>query len=229
MATSTSSNTAITDPYASLNGVATDKTTSKKSTTADDIQSQFMTMLVTQLQNQDPLNPMQSAEMTSQLAQINTVSGIEKLNSTLEKVLNIYDDGQSMQAAAMLGKNVLVPGGNIGLTDGQAVGGFELASDADKVVLTIKDADGVVVNKVDMGATKAGSHLYAWDGKNEAGTVSANGVYTVTVEATKGDTKVTSQALQVGTVSAVVRGTSGFQLDVGTGTLINYDDVRQIL
>lgn len=225
----TATNSTTTDPYAALNGVSTTNTTAKAKSTSDDIQSQFMTMLVTQLQNQDPLNPMQSAEMTSQLAQINTVSGIEKLNSTMEKVLNIYDDGQSMQAAAMLGKNVLAPGGNIGLTDGQAVGGFELASDADKVVLTIKDANGLVVNKVDMGATKAGSHLYAWDGKNEAGTVSANGVYTVTVEATKGDTKVTSQPLQVGTVSAVVRGTSGFQLDVGTGTLINYDDVRQIL
>jgi len=80
-----------------------------------------------------------------------------------------------------------------------------------------------------MGAAKAGSHLYAWDGKNDAGTVCANGTYTVSVEASKAGTKVTSQALEVGTVSAVVKGASGFQLDVGTGTLVNYDDVRQIL
>jgi len=226
----TSSTTSSTDPYAGLSGVKTSTGTSSTSkSTADDIQSQFMTMLVTQLKNQDPLNPMQSAEMTSQLAQINTVSGIEKLNATLEKMMGTYDASQSMQAAAMLGKNVLVPGGNIGLTDGQAVGGFEINSDADSVVLTVKDANGVVVRTVDMGAAKAGSHLYAWDGKNDAGTVCANGSYTVSVEATKSGTKVTSQALEVGTVSAVVKSSSGFQLDVGTGALINYDDVRQIL
>ncbi|GBG00729.1 Basal-body rod modification protein FlgD [Azospira sp. I13] len=222
-------NSTTTDPYAYLNGVSTNKTTGKTKSTSDDIQSQFMTMLVTQLQNQDPLNPMQSAEMTSQLAQINTVSGIEKLNSTMEKVLNIYDDGQSMQAASMLGKNVLVPGGNIGLTDGVAVGGFELEGDADKVTLTVKDANGLVVRTVEMGKATAGSHLYAWDGKNDAGTVLANGSYTVSVAALKGTNKVTSQPLQVGTVNAVVRGSSGFQLDVGTGSLMNFDDVRQIL
>lgn len=226
MATNATTNATAADIYASINGTSG---SAKKTSATQDMQDRFMTMLVTQLKNQDPLNPMQSAEMTSQLAQINTVSGIEKLNASLEKMLNIYDQGQSMQAAAMLGKNVLVPGGNIGLTDGQAVGGFELQGDADKVVLTIKDANGLVVNTVDMGATKAGSHLFAWDGKTDGGSVAANGAYTVTVEATQGTSKITSSALQVGTVSAVVRGNSGFQLDAGTGSLLNYDDVRQIL
>lgn len=226
MATNATTNATAADIYASINGTSAG---TKKTSATEEMQDRFMTMLVTQLKNQDPLNPMQSAEMTSQLAQINTVSGIEKLNTSLEKMLNIYDQGQSMQAAAMLGKNVLVPGGNIGLTDGQAVGGFELQGDADKVVLTIKDANGLVVNTVDMGATKAGSHLFAWDGKTDGGAVAANGAYTVSVEATQGTGKIVSSALQVGTVSAVVRGNSGFQLDAGTGSLINYDDVRQIL
>lgn len=226
MATNATTNATAADIYASINGTSG---STKKASATEDMQDRFMTMLVTQLKNQDPLNPMQSAEMTSQLAQINTVSGIEKLNASLEKMLNIYDQGQSMQAAAMLGKNVLVPGGNIGLTGGQAVGGFELQGDADKVLLTIKDANGLVVNTVDMGATKAGSHLFAWDGKTDGGALAANGAYTVSVEATQGTGKITSSALQVGTVSAVVRGKSGFQLDAGTGSLLNYDDVRQIL
>jgi flagellar basal-body rod modification protein FlgD len=219
------------NPYSGLNGVSTGKTTdtSTSKNSADEIQNQFMTMLVTQLRNQDPLNPMQSAEMTSQLAQINTVSGIEKLNSTLASMMSTYNSSQSMQAAAMLGKNVLIPGGNLGLVKSQAVGGFELDGDADKVTLTIKDADGKVVNTVDLGAAKAGSHLYAWDGKDDTDTVLKDGTYTVTVEATKGGEAVTSRPLQLGMVSAVVRGKSGYQLDVGTGTLINYDDVRQIL
>lgn len=219
------------NPYSGLNGVSTGKTTdtSSNKNSADEIQNQFMTMLVTQLRNQDPLNPMQSAEMTSQLAQINTVSGIEKLNSTLASMMSTYNSSQSMQAAAMLGKNVLIPGGNLGLVKSQAVGGFELDGDADKVTLTIKDADGKVVKTVDLGAAKAGSHLYAWDGKDDADTVLKDGTYTTTVEASKGGEAVTSRPLQLGMVSAVVRGKSGYQLDVGTGSLVNYDDVRQIL
>lgn len=227
MATTVSNSTSAADIYAALNGTSTAKSASASSTT--DMQNQFMTMLVTQLKNQDPLNPMQSAEMTSQLAQISTVSGIEKLNTTLEKLLSTSDSNQSMQAAAIIGKNVLVPGGNIGLSSGQAVGGFELQGDADAVKLTIKDANGLVVNTVNMGAAKAGSHLYAWDGKTDSGATAADGTYTVTVAATQGTSKVVSSPLQVGTVSAVVPGASGFQLDVGTGALVNYSDVRQIL
>ena len=225
MATTVSNTTSAADIYASLNG----SSAAKSSSTTQDMQNSFMTMLVTQLKNQDPLNPMQSAEMTSQLAQINTVSGIQQLNTTLNKLLSTFDSGQSMQAAAMIGKNVLVPGSNISLSSSQAVGGFELQGDADAVKVTIKDANGLVVNTVNMGAAKAGSHLYAWDGKTDSGATAADGTYTVTVEATQGSSKVVSTALQVGMVSAVVPGTNGFQIDAGTGALINYTDVRQIL
>lgn len=225
MTTTVNNSSSAASAYAALNGTSASKTTSA----TDAMQNQFMTMLVTQLKNQDPLNPMQSAEMTSQLAQINTVSGIDKLNTTLTNLLSTFDSGQSMQAASMIGKNVLIPGGNIGLQNGQAVGGFELQGDADNVKLTIKDANGLVVNTVDMGAAKAGSHLYAWDGKTDAGATAANGTYTVTVAATQGTNKIVSTALQVGTVNAVVPGTNGFQLDAGTGSLVNYTDVRQIL
>lgn len=225
MATTVSNTSSAADIYASLNG----SSAAKSSSTTQDMQNSFMTMLVTQLKNQDPLNPMQSAEMTSQLAQINTVSGIQQLNTTLNKLLSTFDSGQSMQAAAMIGKNVLVPGSNISLSSSQAVGGFELQGDADAVKVTIKDANGLVVNTVNMGAAKAGSHLYAWDGKTDSGATAADGTYTVTVEATQGSSKVVSTALQVGMVSAVVPGTNGFQIDAGTGALINYTDVRQIL
>ena len=229
MSTSATSSTSSASIYAALNGTSSSSSKSSSTTSSDDIQSQFMTMLVTQLQNQDPLSPMDSSAMTSQLAQISTVSGLEKVNSTLETLLTSYDSTQSMQAAALLGSNVLVPGSGLTLSESQAVGGFEVASAADSVVLTIKDSNGNVVNTVDFGAAKAGSHLFAWDGTDASGARVADGTYTVTVTATQGGSSVTSTALQLGQVSAVVRTSDGYQLDVGTGTLVDYDDVRQVL
>jgi flagellar basal-body rod modification protein FlgD len=74
------------------------------------VQNRFLKLLVTQLQNQDPLNPLDNAAVTTQLSQINTVTGIERLNATLETLLNTFNDGQAMQAAALIGKSVLVAG-----------------------------------------------------------------------------------------------------------------------
>lgn len=226
------------------NLAAAQKTSSTTSSSADTnsaagIQSYFLTLLTTQLQNQDPLNPMDSSQMTSQLAQISTVSGIEKLNSTLQTVLSAYNNSQSMQAAALIGKNVLVSGSSMNLvttTDSttntstsQSVGGYNLEGDADKVVITIKDANGNTVNSVDVGSMKAGSHLFAWDGTASDGTKAADGTYTISVAATQGSSTVTAKALSVNQVSAVVKGASGMQLELGDGTLVSYDDVYQII
>ena len=80
---------------------------------SDELRESFMTLLITQLQNQDPLNPMENAEMTSQLAQINTVSGIEELNSTLEGITSQMDANQALQASGLIGKGVMVPGKDV--------------------------------------------------------------------------------------------------------------------
>src|SRR5690606_24999100 len=108
-------------------------------------QSQFLTLLVTQLQNQDPLNPMDNAQVTSQIAQLSTVSGINQLNNTLLGLSGQMDMSQSMQAANLIGKEVLVPGEKISVgssvVDGVATQvttpfGVDLISDASRMVVT---------------------------------------------------------------------------------------------
>jgi flagellar basal-body rod modification protein FlgD len=74
-----------------------------------DAQDRFLKLLTTQLKNQDPLNPMDNAQMTSQLAQISTVDGIEKLNATLQKMLSSSNEPEAMQASALVGHQVMVP------------------------------------------------------------------------------------------------------------------------
>ena len=152
--------------FASINGTGT---TTKTVSAAADQEQKFLTLLMTQIKNQDPLNPMDNAAVTTQLAQLNTVSGIEKLNATLTTLLAGYNETQAMQTAGMIGKNVMVAGKNLPLASGQAVGGMQLESKADKVTLTIKDSTGKAVQVKEMGEQAAGNSYFAWDGKDSSG------------------------------------------------------------
>ncbi|MBS1189630.1 MAG: flagellar hook capping protein [Rhodocyclaceae bacterium] len=220
------STTSAADIFASING----KTSSATATSATgDMENRFLTLLTTQLKNQDPLNPLDNAQVTSQLAQINTVNGIEKLNATLGKLLSAYDDSKSMQAAGMIGKTVLVPGSNLVATASGAIGGVNLDAAADKVVVKITDKSGKVIQTENLGEKAAGSFVFTWDGKDADGKAVAAGNYKFTVEASKGDKEVKASALQIGMVSALVRGKTGFQLDLGDAGLVGFDDVQQIL
>lgn len=215
------------DILAALNTKSSSSTNA--SSTNQDVQDRFLNLLVAQLKNQDPLNPMDNAAVTSQLSQISTVSGIEKLNESLATLLNSYTDSQSIQAAGLIGKNVLAPGKALTLANGQAGGGVNLAEVADSVTLTILDSKGNVVQKQNLGAHQAGSFAFVWDGMTDAGTAAPAGNYSFSVGAVRGSDKVTADTLQIGTVSALVRGKSGFQLDLGALGLVDFSKIQQIL
>lgn len=210
--------------YASLNASA-----SKKASASEDQQSRFLKLLTTQLKNQDPLNPMDNAQTTSQLAQISTVDGIERLNSTLSSLMGSMQSGEALQAANLLGRAVLVPGKSMLVSSGMGAAGLELESAADKVTVTISDKNGIEMKRIDMGALEAGTHEFVWDGKNENGTVVADGTYTVKVTAFKGDTKVTASTLELATVNSVVTSGSEIQVDVGNLGRVSMDDIKLIL
>ena len=223
---STSGTGSVTNPYAALNA-STNTSTTKSA--AEEQQDRFLTLLVTQLKNQDPLNPMDNAQMTSQMAQMSTVSGIEKLNSTLNSLVDDIGASQSMQAASMIGKGVLVPGKNLTLSNGAAYAGINLASGADQVTLKIMDSSGNVIQTEKLGAHDAGVFNIAWDGVLADGSKAADGNYTFSVEAVQGGNKVTATALQIGTVSALVRSSNGFLLDLGSLGTVDFSEVQQIL
>ena len=195
---------------------------------ASGMEDRFLTLLVTQMQNQDPLNPMQNAELTSQLAQINTVKGVATLNATLEKLLGSYSDALSMQSASLVGKNVLAAGNKLPLGANGAIGGVNLAGAADQVTITISNAQGVKVDEVALGAQKAGIVDFMWDGSDVDGKPVAEGDYTFSVSAKQAGETVSATPLQFGTVSALVRTANGFQLEIpGTGQ-VNFAAVQQI-
>lgn len=195
----------------------------------DKAKDQFMTLLISQIRHQDPLNPMQNAEFTTQLAQINTVQGIEKLNTTLTSLLNNYEAGQAMQAAAMIGKNVLIGGKNMQLTERGGIAGMNLLDHAEKVSVTIKDGNGLVMRTLDLGAADPGISSFFWDGKTDAGEVAVPGKYSFSIDAQKGNDPVGSESLEAGTVVAVTRNTNGFMLDLGSLGDFSFEDIKQIL
>ena len=125
-------------------------------------EDRFLKLLMAQMKNQDPLNPMDNAQLTSQMAQISTVSGLEKLNVTTASLGSQFSQLQATQAAALVGHDVAVEGKSLRISNGQGDGGFELASDADKVVVSIQDASGNEVGKVSLEKLEAGRHRFDW-------------------------------------------------------------------
>lgn len=222
---------------------ATSTTTSSSSTSSasssSDIQDRFLTLLVAQMTNQDPLDPMDNNELTTQLAQISTVTGIENVNATLESLVDSLADSQAIQSASLVGETVLVAGKNLtltsttssdGTTTSAAYGAVKLASDADSVVVTIKNSSGTVVQKLELGEQEAGIVTFGWDGSTSSDTTADAGSYTFTVEATADSASVTSTALQYGTVGALTRNTDGdFVLDLGTLGQYALSDVQQVI
>jgi len=197
--------------------------------TADAAQDRFMTLLVTQMKNQDPLNPLDNAQVTSQLAQLSTVTGIDKLNATLTTLMGSYQSAESLQAANMIGHSVLAPGSQTTLAGGSALMGIDLSRAADSVKLTVYDSSGKAVHTVDLGKQQAGVQPLQWDGKTDGGAAAADGKYTFKVTATSNGESVDVTALTLGQVGSVSTGSGGVKLNVTNVGTVSMADVRQIL
>ena len=216
---------------ASATPVASSTTKGSSGSTTDTTvgsQDYFLKLLVAQMNNQDPLNPMDSAQMTSQLAQLNTVQGINKLSTQLDSLLGDMTSSQSLQASALVGRDVLVPGTTLALADGQAAGGVNLASDADSLTVSIKDASGPVVKTATLGKQASGLVNFVWDGATSTGAVAPAGSYTFSADAKGGTSKVVADTLSSGLISSVTPGSNGASVFVnGIGT-VPMSQVKQI-
>lgn len=200
-----------------------------------DTQERFLTMLITQLKNQDPMNPMDNAQITSQVAQLSTVTGINQLNQTLLALSGQMDVSQSMQAASLIGKEILVPGTNIRVGTGEQGTqvthfGMELLSNAAGVKVDIMDNAGKVVRSMELQNYSAGVHSLEWDGLDDVGATVPDGRYTVRVSAFDAfEQPVSVGALTSGLVSSVASSNEGVKLDLGLAGSFLLSDVRKIM
>ena len=201
-----------------------DGTSSTATKAKDDAGSadRFLKLLVAQMQNQDPLNPMDNAQVTSQMAQINTVNGIEKLNTTVQGLSSQFVQMQALQGAALVGRDVIVPGNTLSIENEVGQGGFELDSAADHVKVEILSPAGQVVDTVQLGAQGSGRHSFDWAAKG----VSADAGLTFRVTATSGATALPTTALMRDRVSAVSTGGDTLTLELERSGSVPYSDIK---
>ena len=193
-------------------------------------EQRFLKLLVTQLNNQDPLNPLDNAQLTSQLAQMSTVSGIEKLNSAFQSLLAQSGSAQVLQSAGLIGRTVLVPGNELVLEQGVDVPfAVDVTGVAGMVKVTITNAAGEAVRSYDLGALPQGVKTLTWDGMGDNGAPVAQGSYTLNVGALGEDARVAASALTYAKVASVAQGADGVSLDLGSGAKASLSDVRRIL
>lgn len=185
-------------------------------------QTEFLSLLVAQLQNQDPLNPMDNAQMTSQMAQINTVNGIETLNTSVQSLNAQFVQMQTLQGAALVGRDVTVPGKSVAIENGVGLGGFELAGPADRVKVEIQDPSGRVVDTLQLGAQTTGRHDFEWPGAASA----TGSNYTFRVTANSGTATVSNTALMRDKVEAVSTDNGTLMLELARSGAVEYSAVK---
>jgi flagellar basal-body rod modification protein FlgD len=187
-------------------------------------EDRFLKLLVTQMQNQDPLNPMDNAQVTSQMAQINTVSGIEKLNTTVESLSGQFAQMQALQGASMVGRDVVVPGNIIDITNGVGQGGFDLSGPADNVKVEVLAPSGQVVDTMNLGALGSGMQGFDWPAK---GATNDSGLR-FRVTASNGSVSSTPATLMRDRVNAINTTGNSFNLELQNAGTVPYSSVRSL-
>lgn len=218
--------------------------------TADGTEDRFLTLLVAQMRNQDPLNPLDNAQVTSQLAQINTVRGIEQLNSSMTRVAAASTSVSPLSAVGLLGRQVLVEGEQFEWSSADAAPvnqdptmpeidrdaarsvrvGFEIPAAARFVRVEIVDASGRVVHARDYAEPEAGVHTLDWDGIDTDGNAVASGKYRLRaygVDENAGESQVT--ALVPARVHGVNQGPGGARLELVGRDAVAASAIRAVL
>lgn len=176
----------------------------------------FLTLLTTQLQNQDPLSPMDSTQFTQQLVEYSQVEQQINTNTNLQSLISVQQAGAGAATVGYLGKEVTVTNGNGALTNGSVTWNYAIPSGASAVTLTVTNSSGQSVYSAS-GSTSAGTTPFTWNGQNSNGTQLADGTYTLTATATDANgNPLTTSVTSTGTVSEINLSGSSPQLMIGT-------------
>ena len=219
--------------------IATGTSASTSSSSSQNLAQTFLQLLVAEMNNQDPLNPVDNSQLTTQMAQISTVTGINNLNTSVTNLMTQLQQSASIQSAQLTGHSVMVAGNALplnastsstGATSVSGIAGYNLASAASNVTVKISDANGTTVRTLQLGAQSAGFQDFTWDGTTDAGTTAAAGSYSFSVSATSSAGAVSASTYNAMTVvGAVPQADGSTQLMLGNGNQVAYGAVKQII
>jgi flagellar basal-body rod modification protein FlgD len=204
---------------------STNNAGSTSASTTDAAQDRFLKLLVAQLNNQDPMNPMDNAQMTSQMAQINTVTGIQQVNDTLKNMAEQFTAMQVLQGSSMVGHDVLVEGNALTIHNDTAGGALDLAGRAESVKVDILSPAGQVIDTLNLGALDAGRHSFNWD----ASAYTYSGQPSFKVTATLGGKAIDSTAMAQARVTSVGSEAGALKVQLQDRAAVTYSSIKAIL
>ena len=195
-------------------------------------QDEFMKLMTTQIQNQDPFEPMDNGEFLSQIAQFGTVNGITELQESFSGFADSMKSNQALQATNIIGHGVLAET-NTGLLTANGImqGAVELPNYSSNVAVNIYDQSGQLVNRIDLGEQLQGTVPFAWDGMTFGGVHASAGQYRMEVEVVEGAQSFIYPTLMYGAVSGLDLGGVGeeMQVDVQGIGQVPFSSINQIL
>jgi flagellar basal-body rod modification protein FlgD len=199
-----------------ISGIPTIETDTMQTTGKADLdQADFMKLFLAELQYQDPMDPMDNAEMASQMAEFSNMEATNRMADSIDELLEYTTSQNNLQLLTLLDQNVRVIGSTIGVTDGEiGEGEFVLAEEADSAFLEITDAGGKLIMLEDLGALSAGSHALDWDGTDTMGAEVEDGAYSFKIKA------YTSSGQQIRADYTATGKVTGVDYSSGTAMLV---------
>ncbi|SQF99681.1 flagellar basal body rod modification protein [Paucimonas lemoignei] len=191
----------------------------------------FLQLLVTQMKNQNPLEPQDNSEFVAQLAQFSSLESMQNLTSTVDTIAANYQSSQALQASSLVGRSVIVSASSTVVDTAKGMTGTVVVpSSSSTTSIKISDAQGNVVRTIDLGTQPAGQPSFTWDGKNEAGEVAAAGAYSFVATGSLDGTATALATSLPATVSSVTTGVNGAEmmLNLAGGQSIALSKVQTI-
>jgi flagellar basal-body rod modification protein FlgD len=191
----------------------------------------FLTLMLAQLKNQDPTSPVDSNQFLNQLASLSTVQGITQLNTSFASLSSSLTSNQAMQASTLLGHHVLVSSPTAVLAaNGSVTGAISVPQTTSQAVLNISTSSGVLIRQIDLGAQSKGLANFTWDGKQQDGSQAPAGQYTLSAQFAGATSGTAASTYVNGTVQSVTMGAgqTGLTLDVSGLGSVPFASVQQI-
>ncbi len=194
-------------------------------------QEDFINLMVTQLRNQDPFEPLQSGEFIGQLAQFGTVSGISELQNSVSDLASSLISNQTLQATNLIGKNALVPSDSLGLKDGESIkGAISTDAPANNVTVSIFDSAGNLVQSLPIGVVNEGLKEFEWDGTDASGDQAPEGNYFLSVVGAQGEDNIALETFAYKRIESISLGenTNSIRLNVENGGELKISEILKI-
>lgn len=184
-----------------------------------ELQKNFLEIFLSQIRNQDPINPLTNTELTSQLTEINTANGIEQINNNLISLKKQLNNNALFNMSSLIGHGILFPNSNIYYNDKHAKFGIDLEEGATSVNTEIFDQNGSKIFSKNIGPLTEGIHDWSWDGIKNDGSQANNGIYKFFINAKKGDKSINYTPLTYDKIQ-------GICTSFGKNPLINLENFK---